>query len=233
MYKRLALLLAVLLMPLGASADVAVIGTRVVYPGDAPLIEVNTVNRGKKPSLVQAWVENEQDGNQLSPFVLTPPVSRVEGGREQVLRIAYTGHPLPQDRESLFYLNVMEIPPKPEGSRGKNLLQLTFTHRLKFFYRPSKLDYPVHEAYAKVKWQRQGRQLTAENPTPYYLTFSFVGVEQGGKTVETKTNAMIAPFASHTFQLTAETAPGGKVKWEVINDYGGFVLQEAVLPAAR
>ncbi|MDO4696185.1 MAG: molecular chaperone [Neisseria sp.] len=230
MYRQLMFWAVLLLMPFYAAADVAVIGTRAVYPGDAPLIEVNTVNRGKKPALVQAWVENGKDGGQEVPFVLTPPLSRVEGGREQVLRIVYTGEPLPQDRESLFYLNVMEIPPKQPGSAGKNMLNLSFTHRLKFFYRPAGLAYPVYEAYGKVKWRRQGRELLAENPTPYYLTFSFVGTEKDGRTVAVQDTAMIGPFASHTFRLRGDAAAGGKVKWEVINDYGGFVLKEAALP---
>lgn len=42
---------------------------------------------------------------------------------------------LPQDRESLFYLNVIDIPPD-NPARSGNLLKLAMQNRIKLFYRP-------------------------------------------------------------------------------------------------
>ncbi len=46
-------------------------------------------------------------------------------------------HTLPSDRESLFYYNVREIPPKT----GKaNTLQIALQTRIKLFWRPKALE---------------------------------------------------------------------------------------------
>lgn len=65
---------------------------------------------------------------------------------------------LPQDRESLFYFNLREIPPK---SSKPNTLQLALQTRIKLFYRPAPLavnpnDKPWQE---KVTLTREGGNL--------------------------------------------------------------------------
>ncbi len=48
---------------------------------------------------------------------------------------------LPKDRESVFWFNVLEVPPKPDAATVANqsLLQLAFRTRIKLFYRPEAL----------------------------------------------------------------------------------------------
>lgn len=43
---------------------------------------------------------------------------------------------LPNDRETLFYFNVREIPPK----QIKNVMQVTMQHALKLFWRPKAIE---------------------------------------------------------------------------------------------
>ncbi len=64
------------------------------------------------------------------PFTATPPVSRVEPKRGQTVKVMYTGATaLPKDRESVYWFNVLEVPPKPKDAEAdKNLLQLAFSH---------------------------------------------------------------------------------------------------------
>lgn len=68
-----------------------------------------------------------------------PPLQRVEPGAKGQVKIQTTGSlaGLPQDRESLFYFNVREIPPK---SSKPNTLQLALQTRVKMFYRPETLE---------------------------------------------------------------------------------------------
>lgn len=96
-------------------------GTRVVYPSNAREITLQLSNNGTAPSLVQAWID---DGNAKStpdeanvPFIITPPISRVEATKGQTLRITAlpNSSQLSQQQESIFWLNVLDIPPKPEG----------------------------------------------------------------------------------------------------------------------
>ena len=46
-------------------------------------------------------------------------------------------HKLPADRESMFYFNVREIPPK---SNKSNTLQIALQTRIKLFWRPKALE---------------------------------------------------------------------------------------------
>ncbi|MDI8993129.1 fimbria/pilus periplasmic chaperone, partial [Salmonella enterica subsp. enterica serovar Anatum] len=43
---------------------------------------------------------------QHAPFMVTPPLFRLNGGQKNVLRIIRTGGNLPEDRESLYWLDI-------------------------------------------------------------------------------------------------------------------------------
>ncbi len=164
-------------------ASVVIGGTRVIYNAKERETTVKLTNEGKVPALTQAWLDNGDPKAAPSainvPFTVTPPVARIDPGRGQTLRIIYTGEPLPQDKESVFWLNVLEIPPKPSGDEADaNKLQLAFRTRIKFFFRPSGLKGEPGEAPAQLVWRLapSGKQpaLEARNPTPYHV--SIVGV---------------------------------------------------------
>lgn len=110
------LLVTSLFTAFNACADIVISGTRIVYPQSSKDVVVNLDNHGNKPLLVQTWLDDGRDGvnpQELKlPFIITPPVSRIDPKKGQSVRITYTGTPLPQDRESLFWFNVLEIPPK-------------------------------------------------------------------------------------------------------------------------
>lgn len=229
-FKKLALVSATSLMlsftVSSAQASVTILGTRLIYPSNQKSLNVQLNNQNGTPALVQSWIEDKQ-GNQANiPFIITPPVARVEGNQGQTLRIAYTGtQALPEDRESLYYFNLLDIPPKPSKKELKdkpNYLQFSVRSRLKMFYRPSGLPYPPAEAYKKVTWQAKGGKLWADNPTPYYLTFTQAQV--GAK--HAPAAVMVAPFSQGEFDVKGVSS-GQKVKWSLINDYGGDVAGES------
>ncbi|MEI2265568.1 fimbrial biogenesis chaperone [Erwinia sp. CGal63] len=203
-----------------ASASVVITGTRVIYPSDAREVSVKLNNTGKRPVLIQSWID---DGDAKAkpetlhvPFVLTPPINRVEPEKGQTLRISYNGQPLPADRESVYWLNVLEIPAKNPLLKDENYLQMAFRSRIKLFFRPVVLKGKANEAAKALVWHTQGQQLTAKNPTPYYI--SLVGIAVNGKQVEAD---MIAPFAKASFTLAGKA--GEKITVTYVNDYGAVV----------
>ncbi|WPM84555.1 fimbria/pilus periplasmic chaperone [Apirhabdus apintestini] len=95
-------------------ASIVINGTRVVYPLDQKDISVHFDNRGNIPSLTQVWID---DGNRDTPidklnvpFIITPAMSRVEPGKGQTIRIIYTGSGTAKNEESIYWLNVLDIP---------------------------------------------------------------------------------------------------------------------------
>lgn len=148
-------------MSLSASAiaDIVISGTRVIYKSNEKSVNVRLENKGNNPLLVQSWLDTGDDsaepGSITVPFTATPPVSRIDAKRGQTIKLMYTASsPLPKDRESVFWFNVLEVPPKPDADKVANqsLLQLAFRTRIKLFYRPEGLNGLPSDAPAALKW---------------------------------------------------------------------------------
>lgn len=216
-------------------ADIVISGTRVVYDANKKDVSVRLENKGNRPLLVQNWLDNGDDNADPSqikvPFASTPPVSRIEPKRGQTVKIAYTSAtPLPGDRESVFWFNVLEVPPKASNKTGENnnMLQLAFRTRIKLFYRPSGLQGQPFESPAKVKWQvtsQQGKAvIQASNPTPYYVSFNQVSLDANGRKYSVDAS-MVAPFGQAEFAIKDlnNSVSSGKITYQAISDFGGMI----------
>lgn len=217
-------LLAGLMMTQQVSAAIALDRTRVVYNGGEKSVSLNLSNENKNlPYLAQAWMEDAQGNKITSPFTVLPPVQRVEpGARSQVkVQAAAAVGALPQDRETLFYFNLREIPPR---STKPNTLQIALQTRIKMFYRPAaialdKTDAAGGEWTEKLTLTLQGDQFTVNNPTPYFITIvegapSVKGAAIGFEPV------MVAPKSSLPIKASA-AAFGNSPVFSYVNDYGG------------
>ena len=236
------LVVVVGLFSVRASATVVIGGTRVVYPANEKEVTLKLSNEAKSPSLVQVWLddgdENSTPDTAKVPFTVAPPIFRMDGSKGQAIRLMYSGEPLPADKESLFWVNVLEVPPKAENKEGRNLLQFAFRTRIKLFFRPTKLAGDVEHAADKLNWKLispeagKGLVLQVSNPTPYYVNFAKVGLGIDQKTVGDNGGGMVAPGESATFPLKGVThVPAGDVKadFTIITDYGALVQKDAPL----
>ncbi|MBI0278571.1 molecular chaperone (plasmid) [Hafnia alvei] len=205
-------------VPATAHAGLTVGGTRVVFFGnkkEVPLTVTNSQN--SSVYLIRSWIESP-DKAASAPFIITPPLFRIDPGQENALRIAQTSNTLPQDKESLYWVNVLAIPP---ASEKKNTLQFSVNTRLKLIYRPAALmDKSVSEnAYKQLTFARSGTTLTAKNPTPYYINLFSLSV--GGTKI--KEQLTIPPRG----EVSISAAPTGNVlSWAAINDFGGITPVE-------
>lgn len=100
-----------------AQADIVINGTRVIYKEKDKNVTMRLENKGSRPLLVQSWLDTGDDNADPAtikvPFNATPPVSRIDPKRGQTVTITYTNsQTLPKDRESVFWFNVLEVPPK-------------------------------------------------------------------------------------------------------------------------
>ncbi len=222
-----------------AAAGIVVDGTRVIYPEARREVTIRIRNPGSTPSLVQAWLDagnpNSKPGESKVPFIMTPPLFRLDPTKSQSLRLMYTHDPLPEDRESLFWLNVLDIPPlAPANPNRPNQLEFAFKHRMKVFFRPARLRGTAADAPARLKWTlllKDGKLVgfQASNPTAYHVSLTQVAAKMGGRPVVARAE-MVDPFASRSFELAAPlTAPSGAVSLEYwfVNDYGGNVTGTA------
>lgn len=237
-----ALLLFCLSIPV-AQANVVIGGTRVVFPAQDGEVTVRLTNDNTTPALIEAWIDSGDEHSTPdkvdTPFIVTPPLFRLEAHKEQSLRILLTPASLPADRESLFWLNVLEIPPKPTGPQvaGKNLLQFAIRSRLKLFYRPAHLAGDPLKAPAQVSWKAipegHGYALEVHNPTTYHVTIVQATIEVGGKSYVSD-SGMVDPLGKLQLKFKdLATAPvsGTPVTYDIVNDYGATTtLKGSIAP---
>ncbi|AYL60282.1 fimbrial biogenesis chaperone [Citrobacter youngae] len=214
-----------------AQASIVLGGTRIIYSANKSEVQIALKNKDPHTRyLVQSWISYPDDVK--APFVVTPPVYKLQENRQTLLHIIYTGdkNALPNDRESLFVANVKSVSAISPELKDKNTLQFAMKTRLKLFWRPAQLkEADALQAWENITFRRQGSQLIAKNPTPFYVSFGELAV--GGKAipvVETKTtpgaiSMMVAPFSEQTF--TVPKGANGPVTWTAISDYGAQTRQ--------
>lgn len=193
---------------------VTVGGTRLIYNGGKKEASLNVTNTDTNPYLIQSWAETQNGGAEKAPFIVTPPLFRLDGNQQNLLRIVRTGGNLPEDRESLYWLNVKSI---PAGSKkeGANTLQIAVKTRIKLLYRPQGLKGVPEDMASKLTWTQSGTRLTVTNPTPFVMNFNQVKVGAS----EVKDVTYVLPMSQATFD--APTAASGQISWKLISDYGG------------
>ncbi|MCU6366035.1 fimbrial biogenesis chaperone [Enterobacter quasiroggenkampii] len=195
-----------------AYAGVIIGGTRVIFDGGKKEASISINNADSVPYLIQSWVEMPEGNANKAPFIVTPPLYRLDGGQQNIERILFSGS-LPQDKESLFWLNIKAI---PSASKQTNSLQIAVKTRIKLIYRPTGLKASTPEEQAnKLTWSRSGDKLLVTNPTPYVINFNEISI--GDKKLDEV--SWVAPGAMAVFTLPAG-ASSSHISFKVINDYG-------------
>ncbi|KVT47655.1 pilus assembly protein [Burkholderia ubonensis] len=212
-------------------ASVVITGTRVVFPGENREVTVRLMNDGDTPALVQAWIDTgneKQSPEQISvPFALTPSMFRLDPGKGQSLRMLYTGEPLPADRESLFWLNVLEVPPKADGNDDANRIQLAFRTRIKVMYRPAGLPGSAATATDQLSWQivpqpgGHGVALKVTNAGPYVVNLGAIELDADGRKYALQPG-FVRPQDSAAFPVQGLGAVPARavVEYSAIDDWG-------------
>lgn len=209
--------------------------TRVVFPSDKNSVVLAVNNSSSSATwLLRAWISeyghDVQSSKKDEPFVITPPLYRLEASDKIQLRINKTqADKLPTDRESVFYINVLAIPPetkiqgegKAESMGGH--VQFAINNRIKLLYRPQDINDQdeIKKALRSLKITRQGEKISVDNKSPYYFTLANIKVNGHDlpDSVMNSTDFMVPPFGYMAFP-----APGARdMTWDTINDYGAFV----------
>lgn len=200
-----------------AQAGVVIGGTRLIYDGAKKEASININNPDNKPYLIQSWVDSGETNGRAqvikAPFIVTPPLFRLNASQQNILRVVRAGGNLPTDKESLFWLNIKSI---PSAEKLQNTLQIAVKTRIKLIFRPADLKSKLEDAAKTLIWKKTGNRLQVTNPSPHFI--SFFNVKINGSTVKAAT--LVAPHSSATFELPANMSSGA-LTWQYINDYGG------------
>ncbi|WP_226886272.1 fimbria/pilus periplasmic chaperone [Serratia ureilytica] len=203
-------------------AAIALDRTRIIFDGSQKSVSLNVSNQNKQlPYLAQGWIEDDQGNKIQSPLTVLPPVQRIEPGKPsqvkiQALPVAKT---LPQDRETIYYFNLREIPPK---STKANTLQIALQSRIKLFYRPAgiAMNKNASPPQEQLTLSKQGDKYVVNNPTPYYVTLVDASNKKDAPGIKNFEPMMVPPKSNLPLTVSA-AAVGNNPVLTYVNDYGG------------
>ncbi|MEX9840054.1 molecular chaperone [Providencia rettgeri] len=221
--KTLVLLLTILFSS-STLSNVIITGTRIIYPADADSITVQLTNNSKTSSLVQSWIDNGDENstpeNSEAPFYLSPPIVKIEGLQGQQLKIKKIPGKLSDNVESVFFLNVLDIPKTPESAKGKNAIQLATRSRIKIFYRPIGLNESPDEVINHASYQIKNNNILVKNNSQYHLTIAAI-TSSDDKNNSFIDSAMIAPMSEKELPIKG-TMKSHDLILMYVDDYGVF-----------
>ncbi|WP_145564893.1 fimbrial biogenesis chaperone [Yersinia aldovae] len=210
--KLSSLFLLLTVISQSAVAGLIASSTRMIYQPEQRERSLMLANTNDYPVVVQTWIDDgdvDSTPDQAeAPFMVLPAVFKMQAGGVQGLRIINKGDNLPNDRESVYWLNLYEIPPKePRDADAHAQVAMAMNTQMKIFYRPDGLPLKPQEAMKKLSFtlQKQDKNyvLTAHNPTPYYVSFGQIQLQNQQKNtlVAQEMDMMTSPFSERQYQL--------------------------------
>ena len=212
------IIISIILMLNVSYAQLTFDRTRVIFDhseSSSQSVIVSNTNR-QSPYLAQAWIEDEAGNKVTGPLVALPILQRMNPGQDKQIKISIVGDSsaLATDRETLLYLNMLGVPPKPDAS--VNQINLVIQSQLKLFYRPKGLPRYSSTGWVEemvVKQTRDG--LNLQNPTAYHIVI--YAISSGGKSNIIEKNVTLKPFSTENVAIKIR---GNTPKIYYVNDYG-------------
>ncbi|WP_338726328.1 molecular chaperone [Shewanella baltica] len=233
---RVSLFIVIFFQVYFVNASVVMTNTRVIYPSDAKERTVQLTNNDAFPNVVQVWTDTHSPestpDNADGPFVVLPAIFRIEPKRGQLIRLIYSGDELPKDRESIFYLNFLQIPPLAKANAGDNQMLVMLKNRVKIFYRPIELKLNPDDMYKdikfNIKYANNGVAVEVDNGSAFFASFVDMKITSEKQELVIPVN-MVEPKSIFTFEVKNQqfvlTYPM-TVEFTLVNDFGGFVTRE-------
>lgn len=214
-------------------ASVVLTGTRVIYPSDKKFVNLNFSSSDLVPSIMELWVSKLADSTQKesdTSFSITPPIFRIDPNKGQSVKLIFQGNGLPRDRESVFYLNFLQM---PATQKDKNKLIITYKSTVKVFYRPSDLSKNIDDvgslAFISLK-NASGDTVRLNNDSPFYLTPMRLTFSKNGKSILSVPKddiGMIAPFSYKDIRVGQKSKiDNSDVSLRYINDLGAVIMKK-------
>lgn len=210
----------------GAGASEAAINldrTRIIFNSNDTSASIVLQNKSEtSPYLAQAWLENEAGQKVDSPLSVLPPIQRIDAGQKTLVRIVLLPdvEQLATDRETLFYFNVREIPPKSEMT---DAVQIAIQSKIKLFYRPAAIKADYKDVWQeKLQFSQQIESIKIHNPTPYYVTLGHLNQDNRGN-FPGFDSVMIAPFSTESIKTPGYNGDYYSIGY--MDDFGQMIIR--------
>jgi len=233
--------IACLPLALQAHAGVLADKTRLVYSPEAASHGLTLVNTNAYPVLVQTWIDKGEPDNlrpdQNAPYVMIPPVFRLLEKEVKSVRVIYNGKALPQDKETLYWINIYETPATGDPATKAKKLLMSMKTQLKIIFRPVSLKGDLLKALQQVSCQlrQQNRVLSCQNRSGHYVFFNSIEARLNGETFEAhaELDMLIAPQSASNFMLkkslSAVRLDNNSLRLNMIKDDGSVYRRQLAI----
>lgn len=210
---------------------------RYVYPESSKNgISITLSNNSGSPYLIESWVSSADSETYLpvnnipddkAPFIILPPLKQIEPHTEFSWSIRRTGVlvngvPLPEDRESLFWIGMKAIPSESKDKNNGVFFKISPEFYFKLLYRPKAIEHVrLQDIEDSLVITRTGNKISVNNPSPLFITFDQLRV---GTTELKSGDALVTvkPFSVRLIDLPANQ-DSDVITWR-INDENLFEL---------
>lgn len=156
--------------------------------------------------------------------MVIPPVLKMLPGERRELRILTSGRGLLTDRESLYWLNIYQIPPEVKNSPVGEKVRLALRSQLKVLWRPENIGVLTEESINLLYFSYRHSGIYDDNRSDWNISLSEVNF--GNYSI---TGIVIPPHsARQIFNISPPSKWNNKINFTVINDEGnhwGFTAE--------
>ncbi|GIU32450.1 pilus assembly protein [Shewanella sp. MBTL60-007] len=231
-------------IPLQLLAGVGLDRSRFVYTVGTKNAQFRLVNYNAYPVIVSLWIDsgdiNATPESTTAPLIVSPPIVQLKAKEVTTAKLIDAGiaERLPDDRESLLWLNVLEQPPlekqtMTEQAMTEQVMAIAMQVQYKVFVRPTSIKPSSDDALRQVSFRLLTRQQAApilqlHNPTAYHLNLKQLQL-LGGCRQKVVINDVLKPFAEKAISLDASVQAScvETVEYRVINDEGKTIGMNA------
>lgn len=198
-----------------ASSGVQLDRTRVLMTDGKTRTNYALSNHTETPILASATITNV-DGTPTSKLTVNPALYQVRSKSTHQGSIMLL-EPLPQDKESVFWLNVKTVAPESGSKESSSSLQFAIGQRIKVFYRPKGIKDDCKIAADNLKWTKTTKGLKVKNDSA--VSVSIVEVTVGNK--KHRIEDILLAKSSQNWNLPTEaTSP---MSFTYVDEYGNYV----------
>ncbi|PMV17983.1 MULTISPECIES: fimbrial biogenesis chaperone [unclassified Pseudomonas] len=208
--KRLHLLFLSLFSASALAAGVP--ETRVIYHEDNGAFRQRVINNDTSQMLIKVWVDDHKEGS-VPGVVVTPSVFIMKAESERLVKILNLKSKIIADREALYYLNVMALPPE-EDRTGMSVITPIIA-RYKLLLRPAAMkQLLLEDAVQQLKWSIKNNNIEVDNPTPFHIVIAKLSINDKPVNID-----HLNPKSTKVLDMKPHQK-SAIIKWSYINDKG-------------
>ena len=211
-----------------ANAGVQLDRSRVLIDNGSKSVAYAVTNHYESPVVASAVITNF-DGTPSNAFAVSPSLYQIKANSTSQGQIVQLEQ-LPQDRESVFWLNVKTVIGQATGNQAagnqdEKIIDnvntgnfgISLAQRIKVFYRPKDLNENCATAVSKLSWKKSKEGIVVSNPSKVSVSV----VKINSKAKEFNISDTLMPLSEKTLNVKIDKVDN--ITFTYVDEYGNFI----------